>query len=212
MTRPIFVDRWHCEHPTADLNFIAKNKLAEETRKAGFKVVLTGEGADEHFAGYSIFEADFLREADRTFLHPEADRQVSEADRLSLFEKREGDALEQVLRERGGIFAAFSTQPISLRDAVVPRRMLNGTSTCRWLVATSELPTDSFLPWTKQIVPTFDRTGTYARAISGIVRDKMVSKWHPLHTAMVSWLGPQARTSFALEVVVLTVMPTLNSV
>ena len=36
-------------------------KLSEAVRAAGFKVVLTGEGADEMFAGYDVFKLDKVR-------------------------------------------------------------------------------------------------------------------------------------------------------
>lgn len=59
---------WHCEHYFSDLNVIGKYALSKVVTDAGFKVsakffteqgkltdhqvVLTGEGADEHFGGY----------------------------------------------------------------------------------------------------------------------------------------------------------------
>ncbi|KAK0628360.1 hypothetical protein B0T17DRAFT_588498 [Bombardia bombarda] len=55
---------YHCEQHNLDLNSVGKFVLSTLPREQGFKVVLTGEGADEHFAGYPFFPPDFLREPD----------------------------------------------------------------------------------------------------------------------------------------------------
>jgi asparagine synthase (glutamine-hydrolysing) len=49
---------WHTETPTADVNGMARLAMAETAHAKGIKVVLTGEGADEHFSGYTDFWAD----------------------------------------------------------------------------------------------------------------------------------------------------------
>ncbi len=52
---------WHTETPilrTAPAPLMLLSNLVKENR---FKVVLTGEGADEMFAGYNIFKADMFR-------------------------------------------------------------------------------------------------------------------------------------------------------
>jgi len=52
---------WHCEKPllrTAPVPLLLLSKLVSEN---GFKVVLTGEGADEVFGGYNIFREAKLR-------------------------------------------------------------------------------------------------------------------------------------------------------
>jgi asparagine synthase (glutamine-hydrolysing) len=50
---------WHCEAPISNLNTVAKYLLSRLVHVEGFKVVLTGEGADSHFAGYAFVVADF---------------------------------------------------------------------------------------------------------------------------------------------------------
>ncbi|ORX34308.1 hypothetical protein BD324DRAFT_637479 [Kockovaella imperatae] len=52
---------YHIEHHNHDLNYIGKYALSAVPGKHGYKVVLTGEGADEHFAGYPLFLPDFMR-------------------------------------------------------------------------------------------------------------------------------------------------------
>ena len=51
---------WHSEVPMFNLNGVAKYILSREASRAGYKVVLTGEGADEMFSGYSHFRKDML--------------------------------------------------------------------------------------------------------------------------------------------------------
>jgi asparagine synthetase B (glutamine-hydrolysing) len=53
---------WHNEHHIGDLSPVRRIALAKLIREKGFKVVLGGEGVDEHFGGYPFFEADFLSE------------------------------------------------------------------------------------------------------------------------------------------------------
>ena len=49
---------WHFETPVVNLNGIAKYLLSALVRENGYKVILTGEGADEIFAGYSHLVRD----------------------------------------------------------------------------------------------------------------------------------------------------------
>jgi asparagine synthase (glutamine-hydrolysing) len=49
---------WHFETPVVNLNGIAKYLLSSLVRANGYKVILTGEGADEIFAGYSHLVRD----------------------------------------------------------------------------------------------------------------------------------------------------------
>lgn len=52
---------YHIEHHSHDLNYIGKFVLSSLPRRHGYKVVLTGEGADEQFGGYPLFLPDFIR-------------------------------------------------------------------------------------------------------------------------------------------------------
>ena len=51
---------WHGERPFFNTNVSAKFLLSKKVRAEGIKVVLTGEGADELFAGYQTEQRDFL--------------------------------------------------------------------------------------------------------------------------------------------------------
>lgn len=51
---------WHNETPFFNAHGVAKFILSGHVQRAGFKVVITGEGADEVFAGYPHFRRDML--------------------------------------------------------------------------------------------------------------------------------------------------------
>jgi asparagine synthase (glutamine-hydrolysing) len=51
---------WHAERPFANAHVIAKYLLSRAVRDDGVRVVLTGEGSDEVFAGYPHFRRDVL--------------------------------------------------------------------------------------------------------------------------------------------------------
>lgn len=51
---------WHNELPFFNGHGIAKYLLSQEVNKAGIKVVLTGEGADEIFSGYPHYQRDMV--------------------------------------------------------------------------------------------------------------------------------------------------------
>ena len=52
---------WHCEKPLLRTSPIPLFMLSEVVRNSGYKVVLTGEGADEVFGGYNIFREAKIR-------------------------------------------------------------------------------------------------------------------------------------------------------
>lgn len=51
---------WHTETISFNSHGIAKYMLSDAVSQKGFKVVLTGEGADEFFGGYSAFRQDMI--------------------------------------------------------------------------------------------------------------------------------------------------------
>jgi asparagine synthase (glutamine-hydrolysing) len=52
---------WHCEKPLLRTAPVPLFLLSEVVRKSGYKVVITGEGADEVFGGYNIFREAKVR-------------------------------------------------------------------------------------------------------------------------------------------------------
>jgi asparagine synthase (glutamine-hydrolysing) len=57
---------WHCETLIENANCVARFSLSRAVRDAGYRVVLTGDGSDEVFAGYPIFVIDSLRHGTAT--------------------------------------------------------------------------------------------------------------------------------------------------
>ncbi|KAL0576097.1 hypothetical protein V5O48_005871 [Marasmius crinis-equi] len=55
---------YHVEGPVHSMNGAGKLMLSEYVHDRGFKVILTGEGSDEVFAGYSFYLWDYLRAVD----------------------------------------------------------------------------------------------------------------------------------------------------
>src|SRR5690606_24674539 len=54
-----FVDTiWHTERTIYNTLAVAKFLMSRKVRETGYKVVLTGEGSDELFAGYPAFRRD----------------------------------------------------------------------------------------------------------------------------------------------------------
>lgn len=54
---------WHAERTFYNTLGVAKWHMSKRVRECGFKVVLTGEGSDEIFAGYPFFKRDYLLHA-----------------------------------------------------------------------------------------------------------------------------------------------------
>ncbi|KAJ7648533.1 putative asparagine synthase [Mycena rosella] len=55
---------WHTEMPNTTFQSAGKILLSRAVRSNGYKVVLSGEGSDEIFGGYSWFPLDYLRQPD----------------------------------------------------------------------------------------------------------------------------------------------------
>jgi asparagine synthase (glutamine-hydrolysing) len=51
---------YHAERPIVNAHVVAKYLLSRAVRDSGVKVVLTGEGSDEVFAGYPFFRRDMI--------------------------------------------------------------------------------------------------------------------------------------------------------
>ena len=161
---------WHCEHHNPDLNYVGKFALSELPRELGFKVVLTGEGADENFAGYPMYFADYLRERDDSWKSGLPDDQ-----RENMCRQKDLDAEEYY----NSIGADGSN-----RGPSVSRRMLNGITTVSSMAAFS--PSALFAGWTKRY-GSCDPQSTIATNIDGRARDKILQDWHPLNSAMYVW-------------------------
>ncbi|KAK3649107.1 hypothetical protein LTR22_013077 [Elasticomyces elasticus] len=163
---------WHCEQHNPDFNFVGKFALSEVPQEAGYKVVLTGEGADEVFAGYPLYLPDYLREPDTAY---EAHNPLTEEERIKQFAMAEEDAREfyDNMGANGGD-----------GNISVPRRMLNNINTINGMTA---FQPDVFAEWTDRAHTACDPQMTIACNPDGITRHHINNKWHPLHSALYVW-------------------------
>ncbi|KAK6389737.1 hypothetical protein LTR65_006219 [Meristemomyces frigidus] len=163
---------WHCEQHNPDLNFVGKFALSEVPAEAGYKVVLTGEGADEIFAGYPLYLPDYLREPDLAWAQHNSLPEAERAQHLQLAEEAAREHYRCIGADAGD--GAVS----------VPRRMLNGISTVSSMTA---FQPDVFAPWTDEVHPACDPQMTIASNADGIARGHISKDWHPLHAALYVW-------------------------
>ncbi|KAF2650047.1 asparagine synthetase [Lophiostoma macrostomum CBS 122681] len=162
---------WHCEHHNPDLNYVGKYALSEVPQDVGFKVVLTGEGADENFAGYPVFLPDYLRETDTAY--PTNPLPYSEREAQCI--KTEEDA---------SAYYKSVGADTSNRGPSQARRILNDITTISSMTAFSV--NSLFATWT-QCFGLCDPQLTIANSVDGRVRDMITEKWHPLHAAEYVW-------------------------
>jgi asparagine synthase (glutamine-hydrolysing) len=159
---------WHSEAPTADVNGMARLAMAEVAHSRGIKVVLTGEGSDEHFSGYADFWSDRFREPDHSW-----PASLSEGSNLFEYYKKQ-TATPTAVR---GVFGASSAPPESAR------KMLNYNSTARQISRFSQVP---FASWTDEYISKAPET-TLVESLDDHIRDAIMNKWHPLHTSEYVW-------------------------
>ena len=170
---------WHSEHHNPDLNFVGKFALSEVPRENGFKVVLTGEGADENFGGYPMYLPDFLREPD--YAWPQTS--LSDDERKLQCTKKEDEAA----RYYESIGADASN-----RSENVASRQLNHITTPASMAA---FQFNLFSSWTSCFGPADPRT-CIANSVDGRVRDLITHKWHPLHAAEYVWTKGHLANNF----------------
>lgn len=163
---------WHAEHHNPDLNYIGKYALSEVPQEHGFKVVLTGEGADEQFAGYPVFLPDFLRESDETW--PEYNT-LPESERARQLELEEESV--KAYYKSVGADAGISADTVA-------SRMLNHISTP---ASMSAFHLDIFAPWTRSSFGLCDPRLTIANNVDSRTRESVNKQWHPLNSAMYVW-------------------------
>ncbi|CEL10306.1 hypothetical protein ASPCAL13427 [Aspergillus calidoustus] len=167
---------FHCEHHHFDLNFVAKFVLSTLPHEHGVKVVLTGEGADEHFAGYPYFFSEFLREADQGLAnsHLSQDRNL----RNSMFQSAQ--------REMKGIWQKGGATAYESRPALPSIAGAGAADMSDNLLAWHPSAT-LFAPWIRARQGNEDCRKTILSSYPKTVQAKMRSRWHPLHTSMYMW-------------------------
>ncbi|KAI9661454.1 MAG: hypothetical protein M1831_002976 [Alyxoria varia] len=173
-----FIDAtYHAEHTFPDLNYIGKFLLSKAAHEAGYKVILSGEGADEHFGGYRAMLPDFIGEPDYSV---PLDRQTLSAEDMEAERKR---LMSTTLGFKGGDVTDSST-------AALARRMVNASSAVSSLLMTNMI---AFAPWARTTYgPNTSVELTRASVPDARVLEHAGKHWHPGHTASYIW----TRSSF----------------
>ncbi|KAE8146749.1 hypothetical protein BDV25DRAFT_161879 [Aspergillus avenaceus] len=159
---------WYSEVPGSQVNGMGRLALAELAHAHGKKVVLTGEGSDEHFAGYSDLLPNLILEPDYSW-PSSLEFQTSMKETLSAAEEK--NAVLRIL--------AQSKVP----ESTV--RMLNNTTLCQRMGSAAAGGVE-FSPWTDQFMPR-DPGTVLAEGFDGQTLSKIAEKWHPLHSAEYQW-------------------------
>ncbi|KAJ5824679.1 hypothetical protein N7447_007019 [Penicillium robsamsonii] len=153
---------WHSEMPMPDTNGMGRLAMAEVAKSHGIKVILTGEGSDEHFGGYKELVGDFLLESDPSWLPSPSEKEIAEVAK--------------------SLSDSYTTLAIPVDEKRVPestQRMLNNTSILKLMAMAGRMP---FAKWTDIYAVTLPQTAQ-AESLDGRVRDAIANRWHPLHTA-----------------------------
>lgn len=103
---------WHLDYPIYSFSAFALWKLAEEAKQKGFKIVISGEGADELFGGYVRYVPHSLgREARRHFpSYPKYFPEYEDANKLGWKEFNSPVHLRELLRMGDRMTAAHGIE------------------------------------------------------------------------------------------------------
>ena len=160
---------WHTERSIYNTFTVAKLLMSEHVHRAGYKVVVTGEGSDELFAGYPQLRLDMIR-------HGMA--QASEAERADL---------EAWLAESNKLFKGNLLAETPLEDAALTE-VVGFTPSClqSWLgsahYAETLIHPDHRQPL-KDYAP--------GAAIAATLRADQLQDRHPLDKAQYVWIKTQ---------------------
>jgi asparagine synthase (glutamine-hydrolysing) len=145
-----------------------KFALSKLTQDNNIKVVLTGEGSDEHFAGYKDLLTDFVREPDLSWPHTS----LSEEARLKIFNSLEDtERPDHVARETEN-FASKQVNNIAF-IGFTQHACIDDSLFASWAAA--------------EFGESDNRLTAVNHTIDGRMRELIAKKWHPLHSALYIW-------------------------
>jgi asparagine synthase (glutamine-hydrolysing) len=173
---------YHNEHPTWDLGPVGKFALSELPRDLGFKVILSGEGADELFIGYPWWLTEFLRETDAS--SPDLPLQQNDKMRQALLEQATEDI--KLVLNKIGAEETFASLDFDLQAR------FNNVET-PFMSVSRITPQDIFLD-SIQRRPGFGPDAKARALIDSWPVDaqrEIRGNWHTVHTAMYAWSRAQ---------------------
>jgi len=157
---------WHAERTIYNTLGVAKLLMSRHVNKAGYKVVVTGEGSDELFSGYPAFRRDM-------FLYG--------LDTLSPEERQEWEA---ILAESNKLFKGAMLAENELHDEALDQ-LVGFTPSCLqpWLAAAEHVP--------GLLHPDLrEQTADYqpGKAIADALDGDMLKDRHPLDKTQYVWI------------------------
>jgi asparagine synthase (glutamine-hydrolysing) len=154
---------YHTEHHIFDLNTTAKSVLSSLPHRHGIKAVLSGEGSDELFAGYSYFTADFLRDADYSV----SDSMFADdAQRLGLQSKVIAE-MREIVKPQGLKLSQESDLKAGMTLPAILSLFPQGDIFASWVAARKYAPASTL-------------------RLFFAAKEKM-QEWHSLHKSLYAW-------------------------
>ncbi|KAK8135682.1 Amidase chyE [Apiospora sp. TS-2023a] len=178
---------WHNEQVTCDLNTVGKWALSKLPRDLGFKVILSGEGADEVFAGYHWFLGDFLLEADHS--RPQDPLQQDPELRKALH-KQVRSHVQNKDRNLGTV--VMTAQTLDGQDREGQSGEKDGNQRQQeafvpYLVSFGMMDTEMLHPTLRPLCDERARLQAVEDSWSAMARHNIRERWHPLHSSLYSW-------------------------
>ncbi|NIP73277.1 MAG: asparagine synthase (glutamine-hydrolyzing) [Gammaproteobacteria bacterium] len=157
---------WHAERTIYNTLGVAKLLMSRHVNEAGYKVVVTGEGSDELFAGYPAFRRDM-------FLHG-----------LDTLSDAERATWEQMLAESNKLFRGAMLAEDELHDPALDG-LMGFTPACLqpWLAAAEHVP-GLLAEGHRRALQGYDPGRAIAEALDG----DMLQGRHPLDKAQYVWI------------------------
>lgn len=160
---------WHTERSIYNTFTVAKLLMSEHVHRAGYKVVVTGEGSDELFAGYPQLRLDMIRHGmDHATPEERADLEAWLAESNKLFK---GNLLAETPLENPALTAVVGFTPSCLQS---------------WLSSASQVP-GLLHPSHRQGLQGYEPGAAIAAALD----QQQLRDRHPLDKAQYVWIKTQ---------------------